>query len=168
MHESTNSAKTTEVELFIAMEESCSVATHDDSWFIDSATSWHMTSHNDWYTSLRPTGDELKVSVGNGAKCPVKGVGTISFKTKEGSIRKLTDVLWVPDLSRNLLSVAAITDRDLQVRFDKKEAIITNSKNEIMAKGVRRNNIYDLLASTAQADVGMSRLCHERFGHLSV
>ena len=113
MPESANTPKTTEVELFIAMEESCSVATHDDSWIIDSGASRHMTSHNDWYTSLRPTGDELKVSVGNGAKCPVKGVGTISFKMKEGSTRELTNVLWVPDLSRNLLSIATITDRDL-------------------------------------------------------
>ena len=37
-----------------------------------------------------------------------------------------------------------------------------------MAKGVRRNNIYELLASTAQADVDTSRLWHEQFGHLSV
>ena len=83
--ESANVAKTTEVELFIVVEESCSMATQDDAWIIDSGASRHMTNHNDWYTSLGPTGDELKVSVGNGAKCPVKGVGTISFKTKEGT-----------------------------------------------------------------------------------
>ena len=69
-----------------------------------------MTSHNDWYTSLWPMGEELKVLVGNEAKCPVKGVGTISIKTKEGEKKELKDVLWVPDLSRNLLSVVAITD----------------------------------------------------------
>ena len=120
-----------------------------------------MTRHNNWYTSLRPTRDEFKVSVGNGTKCPVKGVGTISFKTKEGSTRESMDILWVSNLYRNPLYVAAITDRDLHVRFDKKEAIIMNSKNEIMAKGVKRNNIYELLASTTQADVGMSRLWHE-------
>jgi hypothetical protein len=56
--ESANAANTTEVELFIAVEESCSMATHDDAWIIDSGASRHMTSHNDWYTSLRPTGDE--------------------------------------------------------------------------------------------------------------
>ena len=127
-----------------------------------------MTSHNDWYTSLRPTRDELKVSVGNGAKCPMKGVGTISFNTKEGSMPELTDVLWVWDLARNLLSVASITDRYLQVRFDKKEDVITNNKNEIVARGVRRNNVYELLASTAQANEGTSRLWHERLGHLSM
>ena len=52
--------------------------------------------------------------------------------------------------------------------FDKKEVVITNNKNKIMEKGVIRNNIYDLLASTTQANVGTSRLWHERFGHLSM
>jgi len=111
-------------------------------------------------------GDELKVSVGNGAKYVVKGVGTISFKTKEGLTRNLIDILWVPNLAKNLLYVAAITDQDLQVHFDKKEVIIAKSKNQIVAKGVRHNNIYKLLASTTQSDVGISRLWHERFGHL--
>jgi len=68
-----------------------------------------MTSHNDWYTSLRPTREELKVSVGNKVKCPIKEVGTISFKTKEGATKELKDILWAPDLSRNLLFVAAMT-----------------------------------------------------------
>jgi len=69
-----------------------------------------MTSHNDWYTSLQPMRDELKVLVGNGSKCLVKGVGIISFKTKEGSTWELTNVLWDLDLAKNLLFVAAITD----------------------------------------------------------
>jgi len=43
-----------------------------------------MTSHNDWYNSLWPTGDELKVLDGNGVIFLVKGVGTISFKMKKG------------------------------------------------------------------------------------
>jgi len=106
------------------------------------------------------------VSVRNGAKYVVKGVGIISFKTKEGLTRNLIDILWVPNLAKNLLSVAAIIDQDLHVRFDKKEVIITNNKNEIVAKGVRHNNIYKLLASTTRANVSISRLWHERFGHL--
>ena len=82
-------------------------------------------------------------------------------------MRELTNILWVPDLARNMLFVVAIIDCDLQVRFDK-EVVITNNKNEIVARGVRRNNVYELLASTAQANEGTSRLWHERFGHLSM
>jgi len=36
---STNVMKTTEVKLFIVMEESCSMVTHDDVWIIDSGAS---------------------------------------------------------------------------------------------------------------------------------
>jgi len=54
------------------------------------------------------------------------------------------------------------------VCFNKKEAVTINSKNKIVAKGVKRNNIYELLASMTQVDVGPSRLWHEWFGHLSM
>ena len=54
------------------------------------------------------------------------------------------------------------------MRFDKKEIVIMNNKNDIMARGVRRNNVNELLASMAQADEGTSRLWHERFDHLSM
>jgi len=80
----------------------------------------------------------------------------------------LIDVLWVPYLTRDLLFVAAIIDQDLKVCFDKKEVVITNKKNEIVAKGVRRNNIYELLATMAQAYVGTSKLWHEQFDHPSM
>jgi len=49
---SANYAKTNEVELFIIVEESLNMETHDDVWIIDAGVSQHMTSHNDWYTSL--------------------------------------------------------------------------------------------------------------------
>jgi len=92
---------------------------------------------------------------------PLKGVGTISFKMKKGSMSKLIDGLWVPDLAINQLYVVAIIDQNLQVCFNKMEAITINSKNKIVAKGVKRNNIYELLASMTQVDVGPSRLWHE-------
>jgi len=34
------------------VEESLNMETHDDVWIIDAGVSQHMTSHNDWYTSL--------------------------------------------------------------------------------------------------------------------
>jgi len=82
-------------------------------------------------------------------------------------MQKLTNVPCVPDLAMNLLSVSAVTYQKLQVCFNK-EDITINIKNKIVAKGVKRNNIYELLASMTQVDVGTSRLCHEWFGYLSM
>lgn len=178
--ETTNAAKIATVEapklpkidLFIAIEEetqeSAHVSTHDESWIIDSGATRHMTCRKDWYSSLRPMGEDAKVAVGNNAKCPIKGIGTISFLSQEGSSKQLSDVLWVPDLSRNLLSVAGITDKDMRVVFDKHGALILDCNDSIIARGTRRNNLYEFCAYATQADVGTSKLWHERFGHVSI
>jgi len=73
----------------------------------------------------------------------------------------------VPEIKRNLLWVAAITDRDLKVQFDKAGAVIIDANNKVVGRGVRRNNLYELSAFTVEGDVGTSKLWHERFGHLS-
>ena len=87
------------------------------------------------------------------------------FVSCNGSTKKLSDVLYVPEIKRNLLSVAAITDRNLKVQFDKAGAVITDANNTIVGRGIRRNNLYELSAFTAelkrmwgQASYGMKDL----------
>ena len=117
--ESANTVET-ELELWIVIEEICSsteVSTTNDSWLLDSGASRHMTRKKDWYSSFKPLQEPMNVTVGNNAKCPVEGTGTIAFSIQEGETKELSDVLLVPQLKKNLLSVAAITDRNLEVCF---------------------------------------------------
>jgi len=60
------------------------VVTQNDAWIINNGASGHKTSHNNWYTSLRPTRDELKVSIENGPKCLVKGWVQSPSKQRKG------------------------------------------------------------------------------------
>lgn len=102
--ESVNNVET-EYELFAAIEEVCSSAQvpHvDDSWILDSGASRHMTSKKDWYSSWKPLQEPINVIVGNNAKCPAEGSGTISFVAATGEEKKLSDVLYVPQIKRNL------------------------------------------------------------------
>ena len=64
-----------------------------------------MTSHKDWYSSLRSIGDDIIVAMGNDAKYPTKGSGTISFMIDNGVTKSLLDVLYVIEIKRNLLPV---------------------------------------------------------------
>ena len=158
-----------ELEMFAAIEEVCSSAQvpHvDDSWILDSGASRHMTSKKDWYSSWKPLQEPINVIVGNNAKCPAEGLGTISFVAATGEEKKLSDVLYVPQIKRNLISIGVITDRGLEVRFKKTEAEILDSAGKLVGKGVRRNNLYELSALTASANKSTSRLWHERFGHI--
>ena len=44
-----------------------------------------------------------------------QGSGSISLLATTGEKRKLSDVLYVPQIKRNLLSIAAMTDHGLEV-----------------------------------------------------
>ena len=167
--ESANNADV-ELELFVAVEvcaEAQSTTAFDESWIIDSGASRHMTNHKEWYKTLRPTEQSILVAVGNDAKCPAKGTGTISFVSSTGDTKDLSDVLYVPDIGRNLLSVSAITDRGLKVHFDQQSAVILDKKDNIVGRGSRQDNLYVLSAFSAQVHKGTSKLWHERFGHIS-
>lgn len=95
--------------------------------------------------------------------CPMKWVATIFLKTWEGSAKQLMNVLCVLNFNRNLLSIANISDCYLWVYFNKKESIIINMKNNVVAKGFQRNKIYELLAYTNQANACKSKLWHRIF-----
>ena len=125
------------VELSVAIEEICMDSVHvcaNEPWIIDSGALRHMTSHKDWYTSLHLVGNEILVAGGNDAKCPTKGKGMIAHKLDE-VVKQLLNVLYVPDIKRNLLSVFVITDRDLKVHFDKNGAQTLDLQGKVVGKG---------------------------------
>jgi len=46
--------------------------------------------------------------MGNDAQCKVVGEGTIKIKTHDGIVRTLTDVRYVHELKRNLISLGTL------------------------------------------------------------
>ena len=158
-----------ELDLFVVIEEVCSSmeeVSHNSSWVLDSGASRHMTGEKSLYSSMQPLEEPVTVTVGNNARCPTKGKGTISFVTANGETRKISDVLYVPKIKRNLLSIAAITDQGHVVKFTKTGVEILNDGGKVIGHGVRRNNLYELSALTASTGVGTTKLWHERFGHI--
>jgi len=82
-----------------------------DIWLIDSGASRHMTSHRDSLRSLTKKNSSLQVELGDNAKYVVKGVGASSFQLESGDSLHIRDVLFVPGLGKNMLSISALDDR---------------------------------------------------------
>jgi hypothetical protein len=57
------------------------------------------------------------VGLGDDAKYAVKGEGTITFHLESGGSLDAHDVLYVPGLKKNFLSVSAMEDKGLFVTF---------------------------------------------------
>ncbi|CAI7821923.1 unnamed protein product, partial [Closterium sp. NIES-54] len=75
-----------------------------DYWVIDSGATYSMTPHADLLTELEPS-PVKHVTAALGQRAEVKGMGKAMFKGADGKMVGLKNVLWVPNLAANLISV---------------------------------------------------------------
>ena len=86
----------------------------------------------------------------------------------------MSDVLYVPSLAFNLLSVSKITEAGKSVKFSETEGAIFDNKGEKVAVASKIGNLYYLNCESLQGQhvnsathQSMENLWHRRFGHLS-
>ncbi|CAI7812226.1 unnamed protein product, partial [Closterium sp. NIES-54] len=75
-----------------------------DYWVIDSGATYSMTPRADLLTELEPS-PVKHVTSALGQRAEVKGMGKTMFKGADGKMVGLKNVLWVPNLVANLISV---------------------------------------------------------------
>ncbi|KAJ7556787.1 hypothetical protein O6H91_05G098400 [Diphasiastrum complanatum] len=86
----------------------------DGSWYIDSGASSHMCSSKDSFSSIIPyEGAKKFIYTANDQECKIEGVGTISLKLAYSKVLSLHKVLFVPKLTKNLISVGHLLDNGL-------------------------------------------------------
>ena len=58
-----------------------------------------------------------KVKLGDDYQHPIKGSGESSYKLDSGKSMKMKDVLFVPGLKKNILSIFALDAKGMRVAF---------------------------------------------------
>jgi hypothetical protein len=96
--------------------------TSPNDFLLDSGASSHMSPNQDWFHRLYQI-PPRQISLGDSSKVTATAAGDIMLKLpyKNGAVLKLliTKVLYVPDLSLNLLSCSKLAERDVACIFDK-------------------------------------------------
>lgn len=46
--------------------------------------------------------------LGNNVVCHVKGIGSVRLKMKDGSVKRIHDVRYIPEVKRNLISLGSL------------------------------------------------------------
>ena len=143
------------------------------NWCLDSGATSHMTADGGTFKSLKKTSKILQLA--NNFRTSIDGVGDIQITVPDGGNGKratLTQVLHVPDLRTNLMSVSKITDQGHEVTFKKNVACVKNKKQEMLAIAARKGN-YFVQGNSEKAYIAEryenSKLMtwHERLGHLN-
>jgi hypothetical protein len=88
----------------------------DSSWLIDSGCSNHMTTDLSIFRNLDKNYIS-RVKIGNGDFVRVEGKGAFAVETKAGT-KILNNVLYVPQLNHNLVSVGQLMESGYSLLFD--------------------------------------------------
>jgi len=101
----------------------------------------------------------------------VKGLGTVTLHLSQGQVIRLQDVLYVPNLKKNLVSISAMEDKGFKVAFvDGNVLIWKKNFKEALSIGFRVDTLYQVGGSPLGAmscDTTLqTELWHRRFAHL--
>jgi hypothetical protein len=149
--------------------------TTPDTWYIDSGASRHMTSVREHLTDLTQCGD-TEVVLGDDREVKVAGCGTVSFRRESLPPMILTEVLYVPGLKKNLVSVSTIEEKGYEVLFRDGQVLlfpIGSSITSAKVIGTRHVRLYEflfqpvraLIHSTSSSD-DLCEIWHRRMAHL--
>ena len=74
------------------------------------------------------------VILGDGKSERVEGKGVIAVQSRSGEQKFIHDVLYVPTLAHNLLSVGQLIQKGYRVVFEENKCRVVDRKNQLMAK----------------------------------
>ena len=84
---------------------------------IDSGASRHFTRFKEALSNIIEKETILEIILRNDATYPRKDVGNATLKLSKGSTIHLQEVLYVPNLKKNLVSISAMEVRCFKVAF---------------------------------------------------
>ena len=85
----------------------------DTMWYVDSGALNHMTSHREWFKEMKKPEKPGYVETGDDTTHPIAHVGDVSLSMQDGKVKCLTNVLHVPEITKNLVSIGQMVEQGL-------------------------------------------------------
>ncbi|KAG8491616.1 hypothetical protein CXB51_014995 [Gossypium anomalum] len=140
------------------------------NWLVDSGCSHYMASDESLFKNLdRSYGS--KIRIGNGELIEAKGKGSVFVNTCSGN-KVISDMLFVPDIDQNLLSVGQLVEKGYSLVFKNDSCVIKDCHGQelIIVGMVDKCFMLDVNKLENKAYVNLSDnagLWHKRLGHVN-
>jgi hypothetical protein len=147
----------------------------ENDWVIDSGATHHMCNDKSYFKELTELSVHKKIILGNNTFTYATHIGIVELEMKIGNETKLgtlSNVLYTPEVARNLFSVESCVKAGNEVRFKSNGVDIFNKDDDIVACGYRNEGLWNLAANKIESSAYFAQdddplLWHKRFGHLS-
>ena len=146
-----------------------------DRWILDSGATCHMYNKKSLFSHLVPLQSSITITLGDGHSLQAIGHGNVTLKMKLPLERvetcTLHDVLFVPDLAYNLLSITAASKRRKVTTFTEEVCEIRDLESKLIASGHREGSLYyldqqDDIHQVCTSQESKRVIWHRRLGHL--
>lgn len=166
--------KNKEINAFV-VESTMAESSQKTKWLVDSVASEHMCCERKLFLSYSIVTNKT-VTVGNGTQISVHGCGQVAVEAWNRYDWKHTtidNVLYVPELKMNLLSVNRVTSRGYVLLTKENICEFYNKQNKIVAIAKRSGNMYvldcryfaDCLVNMAEVRYTDLHVWHEKLVH---
>ena len=144
-------------KLLVSPTPSCSIATKGNSaflsvspshtWIVDSGASDHMTGESTLFSSYSPCAGNQKIKIADGSFSTVAGIGSVVLSP----LLTLKNVLHVPNLSCNLMSVSTlIEDKNCQINFFRSHCVFQDlNSGKMIGSAKKSGGLYYLDSGSA-------------------
>ncbi|KAJ0099696.1 hypothetical protein Patl1_21683 [Pistacia atlantica] len=144
----------------------------DTEWTTDTGASNHMTGKSGMLTNIRHYSGSDSELIGDGSSMPILAIGDSYIKQKKSAL-PLNDVLLVPNLKKNLLSVSQLTTQfPINCEFSNVDFCVKERETgQAMMIGKREGDLYVLSTSpelyfSNRFKSATAEVWHQRLGHL--
>ena len=88
---------------------------------------------------------------------PIEHVGNVPLSMEDGKEKYMADVLHVPTITKNLVSVGQMVEQGLQVRFNEHGCFVKDFKNKcrLVAKGNKNGRMFTLNVNVPKVGMAM-------------
>lgn len=141
------------------------------TWILDSGATQHMCNEKSQFQYIEPY--STTITIANNSKMNATGKGDVRLTTRDGTSFTLVNVLYVPKLASNLLSVCCATrnphthfnfiNGECQIKFKGNLLAIARQQNSLLVlETVKPINSYAHISKSIS-----SLTWHKRLGHVN-
>ncbi|GJR82221.1 pol polyprotein [Tanacetum coccineum] len=152
------------------------VGTNHGGWWIDTRATRHVCADKSMFHSFRAVDNGQKLYMGNSATADIKGEGDVVLKMTSEKELKLTNVLYVSEIRKNLVSGWLLNKFGFRLVFESDKFVL--SKNQVyVGKGYAMNGMFKLNVMVVKNEINKinssayliesSNVWHARLGHVN-
>jgi hypothetical protein len=116
---------------------------------MDNGSSSHIMGMKSMFLSVSKTGSNLHVRCGASTMHAMKGVGCVTFQLESSGSLDEVEVLYVPEMKVNFLSVLALEDMGYAMMFKDGQVLIrsegADTQDATVRHGIKEGMMYRVL-----------------------